>query len=193
MSHAPLATTYTIAASYLHWLAAVPMIASITAVLKAQEAPKEEKGQWMFRHKSMGLLATGMVVPRVGYRLFNMNKFAIKEVEGTMVEHVAAKIVHYGLYGFMIIMPATGVAMGYYGGKGLPFFFTTFPSIVNTSDEMKARSGAIAKQSFQIHKLVGTYGKYLVPLHVGGALQHYLRGHTIFTRVNPFRSVPPKM
>ena len=34
---------------------------------------------------------------------------------------------HYALYAFMTIMPVTGIAMGYFGGKGLPFFFTTLP------------------------------------------------------------------
>ena len=45
----------------------------------------------------------------------------------------------------MTIMPVTGIAMGYYGGNGLPFFFTTVPGIVKTDDN-KATAGAIAKQ-----------------------------------------------
>ena len=45
----------------------------------------------------------------------------------------------------MTIMPATGIAMGYYGGKGLPFFFTTLPGVVKT-DENKASTGNIAKR-----------------------------------------------
>jgi hypothetical protein len=45
-------------------------------------------------------------------------------------------------------------------------------------------------QSFKLHKQLGTYGKFLIPLHVGGALQHSARGHTIFTRINPFRGGP---
>lgn len=117
----------------------------------------------------------------------------------------------------MIIMPASGIAMGYYGGKGLPFFGTTFPGVVKT-EENKKSTGAIAGQvrcglvldgvymmadvcdvalthslvclfllkSFKIHKTVGTYGKYLIPLHAGAAVTHSLRGHAIFSRINPF-------
>jgi cytochrome b561 len=48
-------------------------------------------------------------------------------------------------YGFMVIMPASGITMGYYGGKGLPFFGTTIPGVVKT-DENKMRTGEIAKQ-----------------------------------------------
>lgn len=58
-------------ASSFHWIVAIPLIGCVGTVLKAQQAPKEEKGTWMFRHKSLGLL-TGMVVaPRVAYRILN--------------------------------------------------------------------------------------------------------------------------
>jgi hypothetical protein len=45
----------------------------------------------------------------------------------------------------MTIMPATGIAMGYFGGNGLPFFFTTVPGIIKTEDNKKG-TGEIAKQ-----------------------------------------------
>lgn len=32
----------------------------------------------------------------------------------------------------------------------------------------------------------GSWLWYLVPLHLAGAAQHSLRGHAIFTRINPF-------
>ena len=43
--------------------------------------------------------------------------------------------------------------------KGLPFF-TTFPGAQGES-----KNGAIAKQAFGIHKQLGTYGKFLLPIH----------------------------
>ena len=68
----------------------------------------------------------------------------------------------------------------YYGGKGLPFFWTTLDGAVSAN-------GEIAKQAFSIHKTMGTYGKYLIPLHVGAAGAHAVRGQAIFARINPFR------
>ena len=44
----------------------------VGTVLKSQQAPKEEKGLWMHRHKSLGLLTGMIVLPRVAYRLGNM-------------------------------------------------------------------------------------------------------------------------
>ena len=157
-------------------------------VLKAQEAPKAEKGLWMHRHKSLGLLTGILVAPRLGYRLFNAAKYRVGHIAGTgPLEQKAADASHLLLYGFMTIMPASGIAMGYFGGKGLPFFGTTISGIVHT-DETKKGNQKIAGQAFKIHKTLGTYGKFLIPLHAAGAVQHAARGHTIFARVNPFRS-----
>jgi len=64
----------------------------------------------------------------------------LKPISGTgHIEHAAAEAGHYALYAFMTIMPATGIAMGYFGGKGLPFFYTTIPGA-------EKANGAIAKQ-----------------------------------------------
>lgn len=63
----------------------------------------------------------------------------VAKVQGTgTTEHTLSRIIHYALYGFMIIMPASGIAMGYYGGKGLPFFNTTLAGA-------KESNGTIAK------------------------------------------------
>ena len=38
---------------------------------------------------------------------------------------------------------------------------------------------------FKLHKQVGEYMYYLVPIHVGAAGFHVMRGQPILTRVNP--------
>mmetsp|Transcript_31157 Transcript_31157/g.41581 ORF Transcript_31157/g.41581 Transcript_31157/m.41581 type:complete len:189 (-) Transcript_31157:54-620(-) len=181
---------YTKAASAYHWIIAAPLIGSVGCVLQAQQAPKAEKGLWMHRHKSLGLLTGMLVAPRLAYRLINRKKYDIGHVAGTgSVEGMAATLSHYSLYAFMTIMPASGIAMGYYGGKGLPFFSTSFSGIAHTPETKKGNL-AIAGQSFSIHKTLGTYGKFLIPLHVAGAFKHYFTGAGIFSRINPFRGGP---
>eukprot|EP00545_Synedropsis_sp_CCMP1620_P010085 CAMPEP_0119003480 /NCGR_PEP_ID=MMETSP1176-20130426/587_1 /TAXON_ID=265551 /ORGANISM="Synedropsis recta cf, Strain CCMP1620" /LENGTH=183 /DNA_ID=CAMNT_0006955089 /DNA_START=34 /DNA_END=585 /DNA_ORIENTATION=- len=183
MSYA--AQAYSRVAASFHWMVAIPLMGCVGTVLKAQNSPKEEKGKWMWRHKSLGLLTSMVVAPRFAYRLWNRSAYNVSPVVGSgALEHLAGKVTHYGLYAFMTIMPASGIAMGYYGGKGLPFFFTTISGA-------SQKNGQIAKNSFWVHKQLGTYGKFFIPLHVGGAMQHYFRGHTILTRVNPFRG--PRM
>jgi cytochrome b561 len=73
---------------------------------------------WMHRHKSLGLLTGMIVLPRVAYRLGSAAAYKVRNIPGVDgLEHQAASITHYALYGFMTIMPATGIAMGYFGGK----------------------------------------------------------------------------
>mmetsp|Transcript_7906 Transcript_7906/g.9857 ORF Transcript_7906/g.9857 Transcript_7906/m.9857 type:complete len:188 (+) Transcript_7906:113-676(+) len=183
-----VASVYTRSAAYYHWMVAAPLIGSVGSVLKAQDIPKEEKDEkmkWMWRHKSLGVLTGLVVAPRLGYRLFNMGKYQIEHLPGHgPIMNMLGQASHIALYGFMTIMPATGIAMGMYGGKGLPFFWTTIPGFEN-------KNGKLAGQNFKIHKLVGTYGKFLIPVHVGAAFGHYFTGAPkIFARINPFRGPP---
>jgi cytochrome b561 len=82
MSLAPKAL-YSSAASYFHWMVAIPLTGCVGTVLKAQQAPKEEKGTWMFRHKSLGLLTGMLVAPRLAYRVFNRG--AVSAIGGWIV------------------------------------------------------------------------------------------------------------
>lgn len=162
--------------SNMHWLSAPAMLGTIGTVLAAQQADKKDKGAWMFRHKSLGLLTGLLVCPRLVTKLMSV---APKPVPGNVFEMFAAKASHVAMYGFMVIMPVSGVAMGYFGGKGLPFFWTTLPGATE-------KNGKIAGQSFKIHKFVGEWGKYIFPIHVGGAAMHVMKGQSVFYRINPF-------
>jgi cytochrome b561 len=48
--------------------------------------------------------------------LFHL-QYKVDAIPGSAVEHFLANLSHAGLYGFMVIMPASGIAMGYYGGE----------------------------------------------------------------------------
>ena len=205
----------------------MPLTGSIACVLAAQEAPKGEKGAWMFRHKSLGLLTGLIVAPRLGYRIFKSASYKIGHPVGTgPVEGKVADLSHLLLYGFMTIMPATGSFWLAFVWISFSFAHTSICSIRNcngilwrkgaavllhnltrcvceiarvpgkNSLNLKHRAGAaeangaIAKQSFSIHKTMGTYGKYLVPIHVAGAFKHTLQGHAIWSRISPFGRPP---
>ena len=56
---------------------------------------------------------------------------------------------HALLYTFMLGMPTTGFAMGYYGGKGVPFYgLFTIPGKADKTEE----DGKFAGQMFKWHK-----------------------------------------
>lgn len=103
---------YSKAASYMHWIVAFPLIGSVATVLQAQSAPKEQKGELMRRHKSLGLLTGMLVAPRVAYRVLSRDSYHLVPLVGnSATENVLAKLTHYSLYGFMIIMPASGTVL----------------------------------------------------------------------------------
>ena len=66
------------------------------------------------------------------------------------MEHSLSQIMHYALYGFMTVMPATGIAMGYYGGKGLPFFTTTIAGAKETNGTIAKNVSACCTSTFYI-------------------------------------------
>ena len=101
-------------------------------------------------HKSFGLLAAGLLVPRIAIRLMASKAGKIPAaLEGPMVQKALATMNHYVMYFMLIWMPVTGIAMGIFGGKGIPFFdLYTVPGVA------KAR-GDIAKPAFKYHKQVG--------------------------------------
>lgn len=197
--------SYGAALSWLHWGVGIPIVACVGCVMSAQQAARNGKspdpknpakmiddaskkeclglgiGDWMFYHKSFGLLAGIFVAPRLAVRLS-------KQLSGSLPGHipgtsgalgVLSSVAHYGLYGFAIAMPVTGVMMGYYGGKGLPFFYTTLPGAATTD-------GATAKWAFGWHKSIGMYGKFLIPVHFAGTGYHVVKGDAILARITAF-------
>jgi len=171
---------YSKAACAMHWAMGAGMVGCIGTVQAAMNTkPKEKtlglsKMEWMKYHKSIALLVAALVPARLGIRLM---KQAPAHVPGTTkLEQLAADASHLAMYGFIAVMPATGITMGYFGGKGLPFFGYTIPGAAE-------KDGKLAGQAFKIHKQAGLFFEYLTALHVGAAVTHLIRGHAILARI----------
>ena len=68
----------------------------------------------------------------------------------------------------MVFMPLTGIMMGVFSGKGVPFFgLGTLPGVSKPV-------GPVAKYSFKTHTYVGKWLEYIVPLHIGAVGYHRL-------------------
>eukprot|EP00040_Diaphanoeca_grandis_P017464 m.91134 g.91134 ORF g.91134 m.91134 type:complete len:223 (-) comp26448_c0_seq1:169-837(-) len=175
---APVAVEgYTKALKYLHWGVGGGILAIFATVNIAQQTKdKKLKGKMMNAHKSIALLTTGGIIARIAVRLTSKIPLAMPNPP---ILKMGSALVHTVLYGFMIVMPASGIAMGYFGGKGLPFFGMTIPGATE-------KNGEIAKNAFKVHKFLGIYFEAFVAMHAAGAFFHLARGHTIFARMNPF-------
>eukprot|EP00793_Prasinoderma_coloniale_P006769 PRCOL_00001599-RA len=169
-----LEEAYAAPLQHVHWLMAGGTLAAFGLVQAAQRSEGKTKGTLMYYHKSVGLALGMLAVPRLALRL--TTKIPPHHAGLHKVETLAADGGHLLLYGMLTAMPATGVAMGYFGGKGLPFFATTLPAA-------KEPNGAIAKQAFSIHRTVGQAFEIMVPLHVGAVAQHHMRGQYVMNRM----------
>ena len=80
-------------------------------------------------HKTTAVLITGLLVPRLYLRL--ATKIPRELPFSHFAEPLAARITHTAMYAFMCVMPATGISMAYYSGKGISFFGYSIPGKVS--------------------------------------------------------------
>jgi len=159
-----------------HWGMAAGALGCIGLVqYKQRTEDKKLQGDLMFYHKSIGLLLGIAILPRLAIRM--ASKIPPLPA-GSKLEHLGANASHIGAYGLLSLLPITGIAMGYYGGKGLPFFFTTIPGA-----DKENKNGKLAGWSYKVHKYAGTAIEYLIPLHVGAVGFHMAKGHWILPRI----------
>ena len=176
VSHAPEA--YSGAVQAMHWSMGGCVLGCFAYVNFAQQTKdKQLKTEYMFIHKSFGTLACMLLVPRVLVRVMSKS---VGPVSPEAWVRFGANAGHAAMYGFLTLMPVTGVVMGYYGGNGLPFFTTTLPAA--PADQLDKK---LAGQAYKLHKQFGWYMEMLFLGHLGGVAFHALRGETILARILP--------
>jgi len=172
---------------WMHWVYAAGFLTVVGTVKVKQNVSSDtflgSKGETqatlMMIHKSTAVVTAALFAPRI---LLKVATKAPGPLPGSgTIEHLASQISHSLLYAFMLVMPATGMAMGYYGGKGIPFYGYTIPGKADRTKE----DGKFAGTMFKWHKWTGQFLPYIIPVHVGAAGYHALKGQPIFTRINP--------
>lgn len=169
---------YSIGSKIFHWGMGFGILGCMGSIQLAMNAPKHEKGKYYHFHKSCGLLMAALIIPRIAMRLASTIP---RHVPGPPLQAWVADASHYAMYGMMLYMPLSGILMGYYGGKGLPFFWTHFPGAQGDD-----KDPTVAKYAYKSHKLVGQAFEILVLSHIGAVGFHYfIRAENIFRRMNP--------
>lgn len=145
-------------AAAIHWLTA---LAVILLLVSGQIMGGPNMATILPVHVSLGIVVGVLTLFRIVWWLAFDKKPA--PVGGTTkAQHLAAQIVHYGLYAAILIMVASGIAMvalsgaapAIFGGGRLPNFSTLAP--------------------FGAHGLVSKLLLLLVIGHIGAALWHHL-------------------
>ena len=161
---------YPTAMKAIHWGMATGLGGCVMFVKIAQSynfkgntaEDKANIGYYMRLHKTFGLMMAFLILPRL---LVRRGSTLPAPVVGAAWEHLLAKIGHYSLYGFMLFLPVTGITMGIFGGKGLPFFSYTIPGLSKPVP-------SVAKLAFKTHTSAGKIFPYVAATHVGAVGYH---------------------
>lgn len=131
-------------------------------------------------HFSLGLCVIALVVLRIVFRLMAGAEPGIKPAMPRWQEALA-HLMHYALYGFMIVTPLLGWLTLSAGGKPIPLFGLNVPPLVGADK-------ALATQVKEWHELLATVGYFLIGLHAAAALfHHYISRDNTLVRMLPGR------
>eukprot|EP00930_Biecheleria_cincta_P001833 TRINITY_DN102921_c0_g1_i1.p1 TRINITY_DN102921_c0_g1~~TRINITY_DN102921_c0_g1_i1.p1 ORF type:complete len:251 (-),score=22.01 TRINITY_DN102921_c0_g1_i1:175-927(-) len=180
---------YSPALRWSHMIIGIGIIATVLCSKFWQwsaEEPARRIGQLMFYHKSLGLLVTCLAVHWTYVRLTAKMP---PDLPGSPsiptqlhdVQRTFKKAVWYILHVVVPILGLTGLCMGYYGGKGVPFFFGI---LIPGKTEPNA---AVAKPSHDIHVTLGKLLCGLIFLHVSGSTLAWLEGQPVVKRMVPLK------
>lgn len=125
-------------------------------------------------HWVLGVSIGVLVIPRLIWRWINVEP---SPVPGSALEHLLAKLAHWALYLFMIVMPLTGYLNTYdptnFGLFIIPAFReTAFFHWIATTWQLTAEQ--VETPIFAIHKFLGDWVVWVVVLlHIAAALFHH--------------------
>lgn len=171
---------YSRTAIVLHWVIALALAFQISLGWSLDALGS--RGFVLFQvHKSIGILILVLTLARVFVRFTKPRPAPAEGGWGGAL----AKIVHIGLYGFMILAPLTGWALVSTAKVKIPTLI--FGTVPLPHLPLPITANAIADKG---HSVLAVLGMALLALHVAGALRHHLliRDGLIW-RMVPGRSV----
>lgn len=150
----------------LHWIIAVIIIGLLWLgwyMTSLPDAPGNER--LYFIHKSFGILVGVLVLIRLTWCHFR----APTPFPATLPkwQMVLAKISHFLLYVFMIVMPLSGYLGSSFGTHGTPFFGLDLHSFFQPNKQ-------ISEFLFKIHYVTAWGLAILVGLHILAAFYHLI-------------------
>lgn len=172
MDATPLANTedrYGWIAMLLHWGMAGLLLALVVLGIYMVRLPDvgfdQEKITLILAHKALGMVALGVAVARLLWRLTNaLPRF----VDGLPPwQEVSALFVHMWLYVLMFLLPVTGWLMSSAGGYPTPVFsWFDAPDLI-------ARNEHLFHTLIAVHRWLGYAFTLVILLHAAAALRHH--------------------
>ncbi|HPF27778.1 MAG TPA: cytochrome b/b6 domain-containing protein [Steroidobacteraceae bacterium] len=158
---------YRAPARLLHWGIALLVVAQIVIALRAWRLPAgDDKYALLFQHRSLGLTIFVLMVVRLGWRWAN----DVPPLPDTMhaASRALARFNQYLLYGLLLLLPLSGLAMSQSAGTVVSWFgLFDLPVIVAADEALLARMKLV-------HLGLNTVLFAALALHLIGALRHWL-------------------
>jgi cytochrome b561 len=168
------AAAYTLAARVLHWITAVLVLTMIP--LGFLIANIEDLPRLYDLHRSIGVLLLLIVLIRLAYRVTHPPLPLPADIP--LVQRLVAALVHWTLYGVLIVQPILGwIATSAYPAPITVFWVFTLPPIWR-------EDRALSDQLFAAHGALGIALALVISAHVGGALfHHFIRKDRVLMRM----------
>lgn len=153
----------------LHWLVAITIV---TLLCVGFYMSTFEVG-WLYPiHKSVGVLALLVILPRIIWRLKNGWPVPVRDYDRW--EQRVARLSHWVLILGSIIMPLSGFIFSGASGHGVDVFgLVLAPTNYNANHEAIPFNEPMADFGHEVHEIVGTIMAITIVLHVLGALKHH--------------------
>jgi cytochrome b561 len=165
------AQRYGLAAVLLHWGMALVLLALAGSGLYMVALPDvgydQVKITLILVHKSVGMIALGLVIARIAWRAVN----PLPELAGVLPawQQLAARVVHLCFYALMVLLPLTGWLMSSAGGYPVPVFsWFNLPDLVGQDPRL-------FEALIVLHRWLADALLALAALHAGAALDHHFR------------------
>lgn len=159
----------------IHWIMAV-VIGTILVLGFVMVEFKDCEPWTMYEwHKSLGVLAFGLVLLRLLVR--GMSGAPPLPQTISTINRLVAHIVAYLLYICMLVMPISGYAVSNMNGFGVKFFGYPLPTLFAKNPELAEIAG-------QVHTYTGYALVVLLSLHILGVILHHLQGEEILRRMS---------
>lgn len=158
-------TYYGLIAQALHWIVVVGILLQFIWAWRIEETESiRQQFALVNQHKSIGVTVLLLVLVRMGWRLCNRVPPWPESMK--LWERIAAGLVHWGLYGLMLMIPISGWAYSAAAGYGPEWFgWLELPAIFPVSESLE-------RSMQQVHTWSGRLLLALVLVHVLAALRH---------------------
>lgn len=151
----------------MHWSIAILIIATYTFInLKGLFVKGSDPRELM---KALHFMLGLSVLLLMGLRIYAKLTGDTPAISPPLPawQRIFSKSIHGVLYLFMISMPILGWLTLSAAGKPIPFFGLSLPALMHENVDN-------AKSLKSLHKTIGSFGYYLIVLHIGAGLYHHL-------------------